>query len=164
MVPHAMVATARSSEEAMLRIGAAREAFPLSDGGCTHGFDIIIIEERLRGLLSFQQLASVPNSNQTQDTSLTQAAGDDSVQHKWDLTSGAALIHHIESEHMASKREGSGRPIRHSLLVGVSTHLSLDQEKLFKSGADCVWGKPPPEMNAKLRNELLKLLTEKQNK
>jgi hypothetical protein len=58
-------------------------------------------------------------------------------------------------------REGAGGALRHSLLVGVSARPALDRDKLIKSGADCVWGKPPPEMNATLRNELLELLMKK---
>ena len=148
----------------MTRIEAARKAFPLSEEGCTHGFDIIIIEERLCGLFSIQKMASGPHTSLIQHSISTQTAGDDLVQRRWDKMSGSALTRHlVESEHELSKSEGSGRSIRGSLLVGVSARLFQDREKLEKSGADCVWGKPPPEMNTKLRNELLQLLMKKRN-
>lgn len=165
MIPHASVATARSVEEAMTKIEAARKAFPLSDGGSTHGFDIIVIEERLPGSFSGQQLASGQRASLQRGS--TQTAGDDSAQRRWDMTSGSALIRYlVESECEISKSEArtNGGSLRRSLLVGVSARLSLDREKLVKSGADCTWGKPPPEMNTKLRNELLKLLMKKRNR
>ena len=73
---------------------------------------------------------------------------------------GAALLRHMAAGGEAG-REGAGGALRHSLLVGVSARPALDRDKLIKSGADCVWGKPPPEMNATLRNELLELLMKK---
>ena len=79
MIPHASVATARSAKEALSRIEAARKAFPISDGGATMGFDIIIIEERLRGI-PVQQLSSGRNTSLIQHSISTQTAGDDSVQ------------------------------------------------------------------------------------
>ena len=162
MVPHASVATARSAEEAMTRIEAARKCFPLRDGGAAHGFDIIIIEERLRG--SVDQLAS-PQASQTQQNSSSQAAGDDSIQRRWKMESGSALIRYlVESEHEIKKTVGDETSLRRSLLVGCSTRMSLEKEKLEKSGADCIWGKPPPEMKTALRNELLKLLLKKRNR
>mmetsp|Transcript_22677 Transcript_22677/g.47767 ORF Transcript_22677/g.47767 Transcript_22677/m.47767 type:complete len:748 (-) Transcript_22677:117-2360(-) len=167
MVPHASIATARSPEEAISRIEAARRAFPLSDGGCIHGFDIIIVEERLQRSLhdSVQQLAGGERSAST----TLQTAGDDSAQRRWDGASGSALIRHlVESERgVRNIRNGEGKsslsPIRESLLVGVSAKLLLEKDKLEKSGADVVWGKPPPEMNTNLRNELVRLLIKKRS-
>lgn len=156
------VATARSAEEAMTRIEAAQNAFSQSDGGSTHGFDIIIIEERLRSS-SFpgQQLASGPQHTSRTIIS-TQTAGDDSIQRRWSKSSGSALIRHLaELELRLGKSEGDDGTCRRSLLVGVTARMALDQQKLEKAGADCVWGKPPPEMNATLRNSLLKLLMKK---
>ena len=46
------------------------------------------------------------------------------------------------------------------MIVGVSAHRE-DLEKMKRAGADEVWCKPPPEMNAGLRNKLLKLLMTK---
>jgi len=47
MLPHVSITVAHNSGEALERIFDARQNFPLSEGGCTHGFDLIIIEERL---------------------------------------------------------------------------------------------------------------------
>jgi len=159
MIPHASVATARSAEEAISRIEAAKKAFPQRDGGSTHGFDIIVTEERLRGSISVQQLASGPQhtceSLTRQQGISTQTAGDDSIQRRWLMTSGSTLIRHlVESQRKINNSRGS-------LFVGVSARLNEDREKLEKAGADCVWGKPPPKMNSTLRNNLLKLLMEK---
>lgn len=167
MFPHSSMATARSAEEALTRIRAAQCAFPQSDGGSMHGFDIIIIEEKLLG-------APLSSSLMIQHNISTQPAGDDSIQRRCNITSGSALIRHlIESEryycpstsgnhHLAGST--SELRSRYSLLVGVSAHLSEHQERLEKAGADCVWGKPPPQMNGTLRNDLLKTLMKKRKK
>lgn len=171
MIPHASVSTARSAEEAMARIEAAQRAFPLNDGGATHGFDIIIVEERLWSSSSTQQQpggggrrCSSPTHDDDGSASSTQAAGDDLVQRRGDKNSGSALIRYLaESQHELDRSVG-GSTSRRSLLIGVSARVALDRKKLEKSGADCVWGKPPPEMNSALKNELLKLLLKKRNR
>ncbi|KAL9183466.1 hypothetical protein ACHAXT_004322 [Thalassiosira profunda] len=161
MMPHASVATAQSAEEAVARIEAAQKAFPLSDGGCINGFDMIIVEQRLReSFFAVQQLASGAQAaaSLTQQNISTQTAGDDSAQRRWSMASGSTLIHHlVEME----EKSISGR---RSLLIGVSARLSLDEDKLKRSGADVIWGKPPPEMDVALRNELLNLLANKRNR
>ena len=150
MIPHASVATARSCKEALSRIEAARKAFPITDGGATMGFDIIIIEERLRSI-PVQQLSSGLSASLIQHSISTQTAGDDSVQQH---VSGSSLIRHlVETDSECS---------RVTLIVGVSAHRE-DLEKMKRAGADEVWCKPPPEMNAGLRNKLLKLLMAKRN-
>ena len=66
----------------------------------------------------------------------------------------ASLIRHlVETDSQCS---------RASLIVGVSAHRE-DLEKMKRAGADEVWCKPPAEMNAGLRNKLLKLLMTKRN-
>ena len=155
----------------MTRIEAAKNAFPLRDGGSTHGFDIIIIEERLRSP-SVQQLTSGNGSSHANvtsaSTSTSQTAGDDSIQRRWSTTSGSALIRHLAESEFDKGRSGSidGPEVagRSSLFVGVSARLAQDREQLEKAGADCVWGKPPPEMNSRLRNDLLKLLMKKRSR
>lgn len=138
----------------MTRIEAARKAFPLRDGGSTHGFDIIIVEERLR----CSSLNGSLNSSATRLPASTQTGGEDSVQ-RLNTPSGSALIRHLVESEISCR--GGGGSTRHSLMIGVSARLAQDEEKIKQSGADCVWGKPPPEMNSKLRNELLKLLMNK---
>jgi len=51
MLPHAKISSAHNCDEAWKQIKIARSKTPLSDGGCTHGFDIIIVEERLTPFL-----------------------------------------------------------------------------------------------------------------
>lgn len=63
LFPHISVTTARSGEEAIARIEAAQKAFPLRDGGSLHGFDIILVEERL-ALLPTQHLLAGSKSMQ----------------------------------------------------------------------------------------------------
>lgn len=164
MIPHASVATARSAEEAIIRIEAAQKAFPQRDGGSTHGFDIIIVEERLRSSsFSVQQRASGQHSSPTNAS--TQSAGDDSAQRKWNMASGSALIRHLAgSQHRIGEDEVSEGSHRCSLFVGVTSRMTQDQQKLKTAGADCVWGKPPPEMNSSLRNSLLELLMKKRRR
>jgi hypothetical protein len=50
---------------------------------------------------------------------------------------------------------------REPLLIGTSSFLSGDSERLTKSGVDYLWGSPPPTMDASLRNELLMTLLNK---
>eukprot|EP00970_Alexandrium_tamarense_P005067 scaffold825_cov196-Alexandrium_tamarense.AAC.12 len=169
MIPHVSVATARSGEEAMARIQAAQKAFPRSDGGAVHGFDIIIVEERLLPCfaqrLSNDTCESDPGTASGTDLIPTQSAGDDSIQRQRKLTSGSALISSlVKEEREIRQREASNTSIRFSLLIGVSARLAEDRPNIERSGADFVWGKPPPEMNSSLKTEMLKILMCKRNK
>mmetsp|Transcript_14255 Transcript_14255/g.21267 ORF Transcript_14255/g.21267 Transcript_14255/m.21267 type:complete len:653 (-) Transcript_14255:2021-3979(-) len=153
LFPHISVTTARSGEEAITRIEAAQKAFPLRDGGSLHGFDIILVEERLGSLPTQRHLAG--------SNCPFQAAGDDSVQRRR-MTSGSELIHSIvrgEQRFMAS-----GERSRCALLIGVSARFTEDKDVLKKSGADVIWAKPPPEMNTNQRNHLLKVLMKKRGR
>jgi|AntRauTorckE5430_2_1112549.scaffolds.fasta_scaffold00207_10 CheY-like chemotaxis protein len=47
------------------------------------------------------------------------------------------------------------------LLIGTSMSLKADGSRLASSGADFIWGKPPPPMTKALRNELLNSLLNK---
>lgn len=125
-----------------------------------HGFDIILVEERL-----------FPSTTDPQNIT-SQCAGDDAIQRERRLTSGSAFIQFIvNEEHALRDRTGhigignySQQPsIRFSLLIGVSAHLNEDEVKLKMSGANYVFGKPPPEMNSHLRNDMLKVLMMKRN-
>jgi hypothetical protein len=51
-----------------------------------------------------------------------------------------------------------------TLIIGVSTRVVDDRERLETAGADIVWGKPPPEMNATLRNSLLRTIMTKRGR
>jgi len=155
LFPHISVTTARSGEEAITRIEAAQKAFPLRDGGSLHGFDIILVEERLDSLPTQHHLAS-------NNYLFTQAAGDDSVQRRR-MTSGSELIRSIaqgEQNVIATTGERS----RCALLIGVSARFTDDKDVLKKSGADILWAKPPPKMNTNQRNHLLEVLMKKRGR
>jgi hypothetical protein len=53
---------------------------------------------------------------------------------------------------------------RRPLLIGVSVSVEKDEKTLTESGADLVWGKPPPRMDNALRNHLISLLIIKRRK
>jgi hypothetical protein len=150
---HISITTARSGEEAIARIEGCRKAFPLRDGGSLHGFDIILVEERL-GSLPMQRLANSAEPS-------TQAAGDDSIQRRR-MTSGSALIRLIAQEEETFKATyGEGR---FALLIGVSARFMQDQDILKNSGADILWAKPPPKMDKNQRNQLLRVLMKKRGR
>ena len=67
--------------------------------------------------------------------------------------SGSFLIQKLSSERKESEP--------YTLLIGVTGHEDEDRPRLRKSGADLIWKKPPPSMNACLRNRLLRLIAEK---
>ena len=70
----------------------------------------------------------------------------------------------MKEEREIRQREASNTSIRFSLLIGVSARLAEDRPNIERSGADFVWGKPPPEMNSSLKTEMLKILMCKRNK
>ena len=148
----------------MVRIEAARRAFPVKDGGSIHGFDVIIVEENLSGA---PPGGGGGHARRRENDASTQSAGDDSVQRRWNMTSGSCLCCHLaESQRLyggddAGTGGGGGGEVRLTLIIGVSARLEEHRVRLEKAGADCVWGKPPPEMNATLRNDLLRTLMKK---
>ncbi|KAL3763803.1 hypothetical protein ACHAW5_002307 [Stephanodiscus triporus] len=156
MIPHAAVATAQSTEEALVRIEAAQRAFPVKDGGSAHGFDVIIVEENLS--------SGGPTGPAHRRDDSSQSAGDDSVQRRWNMTSGSCLCCHLAESQRLYGSEVAGEGSRLTLIIGVSALLDEHRERLEKAGADCVWGKPPPEMNVTLRNDLLKTLMKKRRR
>lgn len=158
MLPHVSVTSAHSTNEAFGRIFDAREKAPLSDGGCTHGFDLIIIEERL----SFHQKT---HCQHTSDNSTEQRKPD----HQFP-DSGSELVHNIKCEernmlHTWKKSNWwrSTHP-RVSLLIGMSAHLDQDSYKMKRGGADMMWGKPPPPLNNTMRRDILRLLLKKRDR
>ena len=158
MMSHVIVTTATSAEEAQRRIAAAKIVYPQAEGGATHGFDIIIVEERLQ---LFQRHRGGPGSNRKQQR---QAAGDEQKQRQTPA-SGSALIRQIAAEQQESLEAlGRNRRPRSSLLIGVSAHIQLDGDKLSRAGADLVWGKPPPPFDDALRLEILRLVLSKRAK
>ncbi len=155
LFPHISVTTARSGEEAISRIEAAQKAFPQRDGGSIHGFDIILVEERLGSQSTQRHLAG-------SGASLTQAAGDDSVQRRR-MTSGSELISSIVQGEQKVMASTTSEQSRCALLIGTA-RFTEDKDVLKKSGADILWNKPPPEMNTSQRNHLLEVLMKKRGR
>jgi len=157
MMNHVIVTTATSAEEALRRIAAAKVVFPQSENGATHGFDIIIVEERLQ---LFHRHQRGTGSNRKQQ----QTAGDEQKQRQIPA-SGSALIGQIAAEQQrALESAGHTKRPRCSLLVGVSAHIQLDGDKLSRAGADLVWGKPPPPFDDELRIKILRAVLSKRAK
>ena len=146
MLPHVTFSTARSADDAITKINSAKIALP------SKGYDVIIVEERLRG--SFSSIRHLVG-DETIPPTFTQAAGDNGTQ-LCDV-SGSKLIQYILTD------KGSETPHRRlPLIIGVSAHLEAgDGDKLKRSGADLLWPKPPPEMNSQLRSQLLDTLLKK---
>jgi CheY-like chemotaxis protein len=151
MLPFIAIASAQSAEEALTRIEAAQRAFSMQDGGSSHGFDVIIIEENLIDAPVIRM----------EDVS-AQSVGDDSVQR---ITSGSSLVSHIaKSQRELKLKCDDNDELRLTLIIGVSAQLIDHRERLETAGADIVWGKPPPEMNATLRNSLLRTIMTKRGR
>jgi CheY-like chemotaxis protein len=70
-----------------------------------------------------------------------------------DLSSGSEFIKTLSKE-MGDK----------CLFIAASAHLDEDKQTMFKSGADFIWGKPPPQMGEIMRDVLLKALLIKRGK
>lgn len=150
MLPFIAVASALSAEEALLRIQAAQHAFSVKDGGSSHGFDVIIIEENL-----------IDSPVWRQEDLSAQIAGENSIQQ---ITSGSSLISQIAKSQRELKLLCDDDELRLTFIIGVSARLVDHRERLEKAGADIVWGKPPPEMNATLRNSLLRTIMTKRRR
>lgn len=76
----------------------------------------------------------------------------------------------LVEEHLSKHESGSKlletwqKTHPHVLFIGLTAHYVLEKELLLQSGADMVWGKPPPLMNEALRNDILKKLLTKRGK
>lgn len=70
-----------------------------------------------------------------------------------DYLSGSDLLGSIQQMSIGNKDQ--------PLLIGTSSNLKEDSSKIVKSGADFLWGFPPPVMNDTLRNEILTALLNK---
>jgi CheY-like chemotaxis protein len=71
-----------------------------------------------------------------------------------------ASKHQLESNELLSLSDQVVSCWR-SLLIGVSTHPDQDANTFLDSGADVVWGKPPPRMNVCLRDQIVSALVMK---
>jgi CheY-like chemotaxis protein len=167
LFPHASCVTATSGSDALDRIShlLAAEQRP---------YDIIIAEERLQLplerspiLRSHTMRNKVVNGKHVIRKSASEVYGPDAI-------SGSELFQRILQIERDAVRSTSGDIKRKdskeastmiprqpgSLLIGVSCNES-DSKLLLESGADLLWGKPPPCMNNALRNQMVVALVEK---
>lgn len=160
MLPHVKVVTAYTVQEASHRMDTAKA---IEGNKCTHGFDLVVIEERLMQRIGRYRSISLPTNVE---------------QSKTEPSSGSSLIQRIA--HQVKKLSNTDEAdvksdkstVNHSndnghrvpLVIGISAYLQQDGKKLKDSGADIVWGKPPPRMDESLRNEILRLIMMKRNR
>ena len=185
LFPAAKILTTGNSENALKLIEAAKlmdintasndqadEHFIVSTKVSSNGFDIIVVEERLGAISKRQEsfdfdedaLQSTVSEDDTATSCLQQPAGEDQEQDRRNCDrpkiamSGSELLCHI------TKEEKELAHLRPSLYIGVSVYLSTDGPRLLQSGADLIWGKPPPRTDKFLRNQLVTTLLEKRGK
>ena len=143
MLPHAKISTACTIDDAFEEIKKANSSMKGSKTDkYSHGFDLIVIEERLKPNLHTKSKTSVHGLSQWNGSSLI-----------------AMVTKQINESSFTDKHI-----LRHPLLVGVSAYLDNDKERLVASGSDFVWGKPPPKMNDELRLCLLKKIMLKRHR
>lgn len=166
MLPHIKVVTAYTVQEASHRMDAAKRNIDGKE--CTHGFDLIVVEERLMQGKGRYRSISLPNDFEKPPS-----------KSEPDPSSGSSLIQRIAHEvdllfhHDAKDNASDEGAVNHSnnvndhrvpLVIGMSAYVQQDGTKLKDCGADMVWGKPPPKMDETLRNEILRLIMMKRNR
>ena len=151
-----------------------------------NGFDIIIVEERLRA--SWSRRDSFADDDDAMPNPLEEAqahmqpAGEDHAQDQRNssrgkiVTTGSDLLQLITKEEkkwmqLRELQEGDcscdlnlPHGFRPSLYIGVSVSLADDGPRLLQSGADLIWGKPPPKIDNSLRNQLVTTLLKNRGK
>lgn len=130
MMPHVVIHTAYTVKEALDKIEREKNL-----NQSTHGFDLIVVEHRLK------QISRSNTKQQVQQ-------------------SGAILIQRIANDVdglMKCSQHDSLSPseCRCPFLIGMSAYMDQDEKKLRESGCDMVWTKPPPKMNDELRDKIL---------
>lgn len=191
LFPKTKVLTTANAEGALKLIEAAKlmeintslhgEESDISCKVSCNGFDIIIVEENLKHKRKADN-GSDSESLDEMNSDGQQAERSDNVQscHSNNgssftdtlAMSGSELINLMTKAektllHLKSRpddecfdRTISSR-FRPSLYIGVSLFLSEDGPKFLKSGADLIWGKPPPKIDDNVRNHLVTALLKK---
>jgi len=155
LMPHVKVVTATSAMEAMSRIEVSKLS---SSNPSVHGFDIIIVEERLHRVSSRGPIHKDPNHCISRSpASVNELFQINNAQiHAGDI-SGSNLISHLNDVKRLEVNT------RESLIIGVSAYLQNDETKLKDAGADLLWSKPPPTMDELLRNKILQAIVLKRS-
>ena len=145
MLPHVEITTAYTVSEALKKIEEARSIHKTS-----HGFDLIFVEHRLRPPGRGRGRAGEGQARG--QTSVMSLSGSNLIQRIAFDTS--TKVDHVSNEQMES----------FPLVIGMTAYLEQDEKKLNDSGCDVIWGKPPPKMDEKMRENLLFKLMEKRGK
>jgi len=149
MLPHITITTAHTAKEAHEKILSKKR----QDHTRTHGFDIIITEERLCIQHETEKPLEIAQKQNGDNTSSS-------------YSSGSSLIQRIDKDikdHYVLNDKRNQSP-SYPLLIGISTSLNQDMPLFIDRGADLVWGKPPPAMDSTLASELLMLIAQKRNR
>ena len=155
LMPHVNVVTARSAMEAMSRIEVSKLS---SSNPSVHGYDVIIVEERLHRVSSRGPLHKDPNHCISRSpAAVNELFQINNAQTHAGEISGSNLISHLNEvkRHDVNKRE--------TLIIGVSAYLHNDEKKLKDAGSDLLWSKPPPTMDTLLRNKILQAIVLKRS-
>jgi len=172
MLPHVSISTAKDSVDAIKQVDKMSnlekkdtiETKKRMNNFDMNNFDIIIVEERLRK----QRMGCENKENISPNKPIS---GSDIIQRIISLDH----FHRnkLSNENQISSSQYSPKSTilynndyvctsnRIPLLIGTSSFLGEDCQKLTLSGADVLWGKPPPKMDEVLRNELLTALLRK---
>ncbi len=142
-----------------------------------NGCDIIIVDENLRRKMKREiQLDADDTSSQQLAVNDTQEVQHNSCSSNVNnlAMSGSELMNLMTKAENTSlystsnKKDECGRDLkmsnkkfRPSFYIGVSVFLSDNGPKFLKSGADLIWGKPPPKIDGFLRNQLVTTLLKK---
>jgi hypothetical protein len=146
--PKASISCCASGEEALTVVHRA---------GKDH-FDMVVAEDRLRrGWKSCDGLDASSRNRQEDNyaqVEKTASLGGLSKSSPAGSLSVADLFCMVRGMEKVEKRAPA-------VLIGVSTNPDASREALRTSGADAVWGLPPPRMNDDLRDELVGRLIKK---
>jgi hypothetical protein len=180
MFPSAELITASSGKQASRMIKQSfipnnnnRSTTKEVDTTTTSSFDIIIVEQNLTPKATMtQQNNNNTNSNKKNifqgfiDTLLNKNTNHEeskAASVSCEIHYGSDLIELI-SKLMAQQQQDHNNDRSSScLIIGVSFQPDRVAEKMIRSGADFVWGKPIPNVGDALRNNLLLKLLAKRN-
>jgi len=169
MFPHVSISTAKNSVDAVKQIDQMpnlEEKITIEKKRRSDSFDIIIVEERLSG----QRIYCENKENVVNSPTKKSLSGSEILRKIKTLCSSNEKKSRYDN-HVVSSQYNDERKIHYSdlmcasnrlpLLIGTSSYLGEDCPQLARSGADVLWGKPPPKMDEVLRNELLTTLLQK---
>jgi len=185
--PHTKITTVQSGEDALQLF---RQTMPPDAGSARTGYDIVIAEERLDLPLVVSRTPDIETGRKTSRRlpgafgaleAFVDGRAGNRVPRNSSLTSlqnayatkpipGTELFRRIRSledtvyASQISDQDGDYNAVtmgRLALLIGVSTNPGDASQSLYDSGADLVWGKPPPRMDDHLRDHLVLVLTKK---